>query len=417
VVLSGRGATTRGNLMGRVLRGAGLFASALLLTGCFWPAVGAGPGRTAHNPFEDTITAETVAGLEELWSAPTEGAARYPVTSAAGVHVVGDRTVYGVARENGEQLWEHTMSWPVPGPRVGPMVNWDGALWAGWYMWGTLLDPLTGDSLGDPPAEGQIQGVRSDQYAVVGFSGWIDATVNGSTFLVGDPEANLDYPDQTMTLGEDHLFVAGPGLALSPDGLPVYSSSGLRAFATEELDFCYEHNPRDLAVACPEWELTHEIRLPPVLDSEKDVLYAAYDTTVLGVAAADGSELWSADVGVTVAVEPALADGVLFVVGGSPDGGRLVAVDADDGVVLWEADTSAGVEQQPAVAGGLVFTAATDGTVEVFAIDACAGSGGGCDPVWSVGTGSAITGAPAVDRGQLYVGTADGRLVAYGLPN
>ena len=36
-----------------------------------------------------------------------------------------------------------------------------------------------------------------------------------------------------------------------------------------------------------------------------------------------------------------------------------------------------------------------------------------CSPLWSTNTGSRITGAPAVSLGHLYVGTEDGRLIAY----
>jgi outer membrane protein assembly factor BamB len=39
-----------------------------------------------------------------------------------------------------------------------------------------------------------------------------------------------------------------------------------------------------------------------------------------------------------------------------------------------------------------------------------------CAPLWSAATGSAISGGPAVSDGVVYVGTADGRLVAYGFP-
>lgn len=48
---------------------------------------------------------------------------------------------------------------------------------------------------------------------------------------------------------------------------------------------------------------------------------------------------------------------------------------------------------------------------------ACAGLAvltAGC--FWSAATGSPITGAPAVSNGRLYIGTQDGRLIAYVLP-
>jgi outer membrane protein assembly factor BamB len=66
------------------------------------------------------------------------------------------------------------------------------------------------------------------------------------------------------------------------------------------------------------------------------------------------------------------------------------------------------------VAGGVVFAGADDGTVRAF--DAAGCGAPSCAPLWSDATGSATTGAPAVNQGRLYVGTADGRVVAYGLP-
>jgi outer membrane protein assembly factor BamB len=73
-----------------------------------------------------------------------------------------------------------------------------------------------------------------------------------------------------------------------------------------------------------------------------------------------------------------------------------------------------GARVQPAVAGGVVFVGDGGGFVRAF--DA-AGCGGPFRlPSWLVGLG-AITGAPAVSNGQLYVGTQDGHLVAFRLPS
>jgi outer membrane protein assembly factor BamB len=63
----------------------------------------------------------------------------------------------------------------------------------------------------------------------------------------------------------------------------------------------------------------------------------------------------------------------------------------------------------------VVFTGSADGTVRAFNAAGCAASV--CGQLWADSTGSEITGAPAVNQGQLYVGTADGRLIAYGLPH
>jgi outer membrane protein assembly factor BamB len=91
-----------------------------------------------------------------------------------------------------------------------------------------------------------------------------------------------------------------------------------------------------------------------------------------------------------------------------------VVLDAATGALKWAAGAGS-VRVQPAVAGGVVFTGAQDGTVMAFAAAGCGQPF--CGPLWTVDTGdAAITGAPAVNQGRLYVGTADDRLLAYGLP-
>ena len=69
---------------------------------------------------------------------------------------------------------------------------------------------------------------------------------------------------------------------------------------------------------------------------------------------------------------------------------------------------------QPGAATDVVVVGAEDGTVSAFATDGCGYST--CAPLWSDDTGSTITGAPAISVGRVFVGTADGRLIAYGLP-
>jgi outer membrane protein assembly factor BamB len=106
-----------------------------------------------------------------------------------------------------------------------------------------------------------------------------------------------------------------------------------------------------------------------------------------------------------------LADGSLFV----PTGDGLVVLAAGgcgsaECAPVWTADTG-DLRAQPAVAGGVVFAGAQDGAVTAHPVAGCGAST--CAPVWSTTTGSAITGGPVVANGQLYVGTADGRLIAY----
>lgn len=58
-----------------------------------------------------------------------------------------------------------------------------------------------------------------------------------------------------------------------------------------------------------------------------------------------------------------------------------------------------------------MFTGAGDGTVAAFAVGGYGAAT--CAPLWTDGLGSAITGAPAISLHKLFVGTEDGRVVAY----
>jgi outer membrane protein assembly factor BamB len=98
----------------------------------------------------------------------------------------------------------------------------------------------------------------------------------------------------------------------------------------------------------------------------------------------------------------------------------LVAVDATSGAVLWSGATDGdAVTEQPAVAGpagdAVVVVGTAGGSVHAFPADGCGAAT--CAAAWSYAAGSAVTGAPAVSNGRLYVGTGDGRLLAFGVSN
>lgn len=57
-------------------------------------------------------------------------------------------------------------------------------------------------------------------------------------------------------------------------------------------------------------------------------------------------------------------------------------------------------------------TGAADGTLAAYPAAGCGAST--CASLWSASTGSRITGAPAISLGKVFVGTDDGRIIAYG---
>jgi hypothetical protein len=115
-------------------------------------------------------------------------------------------------------------------------------------------------------------------------------------------------------------------------------------------------------------------------------------------------------VGFTIAesVQPVVAGGRVFV--GTMDG-TAFAIDANDGTTLWSAPLAGGTVATAAVSGNVVVFAGATGIVAGFRSDT--GS-----LLWSFDCGKAVTGAPAVRDGTLYVadhgGTVHARDVATG---
>jgi len=166
----------------------------------------------------------------------------------------------------------------------------------------------------------------------------------------------------------------------------------------------------------PAWERTlgGSTTAPVVADDGQTVFVGDSAGTIWALDIADGTVRWSARLGSGVLATPTVGDGTLFV---STADGRLSAFEADGcGAATcppsWTtAATGAAVRQQAALAGGVVYVASEDGSIRAFDASGCGTAV--CEPVWETSTGSAITGAPAVARGRLFVGTADGRMIAF----
>jgi outer membrane protein assembly factor BamB len=411
----------------------GLFVAVLLASagGCFWPAPGAGPSRQAFNPFETAITPDTVGSLERAWVANTDdGSANAPVVSRAGVHTTSGLSVYGFNTSTGARMWKVDLSsLPAALPVVGhsiadgdQLITSNGTVNFGGSYTTTLRNPATGAGTGSPGPSGLLDSVRGSTLVVeqLGFrspgafffsisvfdradstrrwSGLIDAWATGSSAGGGD-----------LSLGTNAVYQAGFGTNVGP---PAARGNGLRAYPLTPPTACPP--PLDLAL-CPTWStlLDGTTSTAPVLgDSEQSIFTGTDAGTVYAVNGSTGAIQWSVPVGAAVTDSPALANGSLYV---PTADGDLVVLDAATGATQWTALTGSRIGVQPAVAGGVVFTGSDNGSVQAFNAAGCGSAV--CGSLWSDSTGTAaITGDPAVNQGQLYVGTSDSRLIAYRLP-
>lgn len=425
----------------RLTRRDGVRAAAIVgvcagLGGCFWPAPGAGPGRTASNVFESEITTATVADLELLWTATGDGGPmREAVTSVRAVHAYDANGAYAFDTGTGGRLWS------VPNPvegigTIGPVVA-DGEQVVLGYGFGNLgganwttaiLDAGTGASLGSSRG-GLVDGLAGSVLLTHNWAfgsgtpvaSFIAVTDAGSpaTSWSGLISLGNGAVNARATLGEARVYLASGSVMTSPSiqGNAVHAYPVAGPPPTCPLPQPPPPILDPTRFTCPLWStpVDGSLATPPVITGAptETVVYTGTDAgTVYALDAATGAVQWSVPVGSAVTDPPALADGSLYV---PTTTGGLVVLDAATGATRWTAPTNSPVTVQPAVAGGVVYVGQESGKLWAFDAAGC-GSATCTDPLWKVRTGAVISGAPAVNQGRLYVGTADDRLLAFGLP-
>lgn len=404
--------------------------TAVALAGC-WPAPGAGPDRRAFNGLETAIDVDSVASMELAWTADTDGTmVSDPVLSTRGVHVhvrpneSFDGHDLKAFELDGSALWSlHTGIDEFPSRGTITVAGPNIAVTA-WFSDNVrpltqLRDPATGQMVpGAEPREWALEGLRGPRGLFSGpgahgqtWFGVADDIDDRGTTSRGQTAFQWPAP---MSLGQDRIYGSAFGVASTGPGNEDLVH-GVRAYAlsggTTDCGPSFDPN-----FACPLWVAPlPDLGTAPVIDEgETTVFVGTKAGTVHAVDTATGAINWSTSVGTPVNVPPALAYGTLFV---GTAGGNLVALDASSGAELWRGATGSGVVEQPAVAGGVVFTASSTGfdpaTGSLRGFDAAGCGSASCTPLWSAETSSRITGAPAISAGTLFVGTQDGRLLAY----
>jgi outer membrane protein assembly factor BamB len=229
---------------------------------------------------------------------------------------------------------------------------------------------------------------------------------------------NLNDPSQSW----DVVYTGGTfESAVSDDWIiSIQGDAVVNAFPRSgpSPDLCEE---TEFATRCrPAWSQTlGGVATAPVISDDGQTVFVG-DTggTLSALNIADGTVRWTSTVGAErrIFAAPTVGDGSVFV---TTDDGLVFAYDADgcgDGDVLpcdarWVSGGADGpVRQQAALAGGVLYVAANDGSIKAFDAEGCVSY---CNPLWQTFVGRAITGAPAVARGHLVVGTTDGRLIAF----
>jgi outer membrane protein assembly factor BamB len=422
--------------------------SAVALAGC-WPAPGQGPDRAAYNPFETTIGVGNVATLAPVWTATTDSATSGgtvgPPIVASGAVVVGDSSaVYGFDPRTGARLWTTPEPPVIAGAVADPIADGGRVLFSegfpvgfggSWTSFAQWLDARTGAQVATAPSA-RVTGRRGSKLATFSVSGGPLAGVSIFTLGVVD---EVDAPAgwsgtlrfstgglsaaPPATLGAQRLYYAGPATE-SFD--PIVDVTGVRAFSLARPASCVVPPPGIplSPIPCPLWKTPTTGRpvTSPVLGPGEAALYVGTATssgsggpttgTMLALDAADGHVQWSATLPAAPAADPALAQGWLYVP--LENGDLVVLAAAGCGAancpIAWRS-TVGGAGVQPAVAGGVVFVGTDAG--KLVALPAAGCGTATCTALWEHDFGTAVTGAPAVTGGRVYVGVAPDEVVAF----
>jgi outer membrane protein assembly factor BamB len=119
---------------------------------------------------------------------------------------------------------------------------------------------------------------------------------------------------------------------------------------------------------------------------------------------------WTTRTDGTTTTAPVLSDDETTAYVGT-DAGTVYAVDTATGAVRWTASVGSAVTDAPALAGGRLFVPTAAGDLLVVRAAGCQTAT--CAPLWRGTTGSAITQQPAVAGGVVFTGSADGSLRAF----
>ena len=376
-----------------------------------WKQPGYAATRSSYNPRETTIDAGNVATLTERWRVAGVNALRSPVVAGGRVFVASGMEVVALALGDGAELWRKSIGAdneccslfdPVltPDGKVTVELGWIGGGGTAWF------DPASG----------------AFTYEQKFHTGRIDRAVRGADVFAldysygsGGPLAVVlwPYPGLVYFGGLAAIGVRSP--AVRGNHAFVARGSTLQAF---DLTSCPAPNgPPAFPYCSAAWTkaLPDAIRTPVAFRDE--VAVAAEDGSLQVYAAATGDLEWSAAIGAGVGESPAVARRRIFV---PTDRGVIVAFDSRGcGGATCAAVTrfrlGSPATGQPVVAGKVLYAGTKDGHVVGFRAAGCGGPA--CEPLWDVDLGGgAIVAGPVVVDGTVIAGTADGQLVALGLP-
>jgi outer membrane protein assembly factor BamB len=205
------------------------------------------------------------------------------------------------------------------------------------------------------------------------------------------------YGSDTLPMTTINVANQGVMFRADPQHTGIYDDGGTRPTNTEKWRFSTDEG--------------NSISSSPVVadgvvfiggGSQRNAYITQQFQKVYALNAMTGAKIWNFTTGNYVYSSPAVADGVVYV--GSLDS-KVYALNAVTGAKIWDFTTGDYVSSSPAVADGVVYVGSYDD--KVYALNAETGA-----QIWDFTTGSVVSSSPAVANGIVYVGSYDNNVYA-----
>ncbi len=394
---------------------------------------GAGPQRSGHNPFESVITPANVASLAKEWTwqadwtTPRE--VSDPVVSVSGVHVAVGHELVTIKSVDGAERWR-TPLFAASSATQGVLVARNpaaanGRVFESIQSASPILASATRSFDADTGQDFGAVAAAANDVTVPHGTKLVGAYTlsGGSSGFVLTGYFVKDLGDGTKSWAANlNLFSGGGAGVISPSSPAVAADRFF--FANGQTLLAY---PMSEPVGCvvvsgnfrtcpPTWSLGFGQGLTRPTLSTDEKFIAVGDAGHVMMFTVDGASMWTGGLPTTAPASAPLsidASTVFAVSAGKLHAYGRGGCGLTSCSPLWSGDTAGTVALQPAIAGGIVYTATTAGVIRAFAATGCGTVT--CEPLWKYDVGVQVTGGPSISSGHVLVGTKDGRVISFRL--
>jgi eukaryotic-like serine/threonine-protein kinase len=337
--------------------------------------------HTSSNPYEHTLSAETISKLVLKWNMPVGNLIESSPAVANGIVYIASENgkLHAFDAVTGQQKWVATtqgsilQSSPAIANNLVYIGSGDGKLYA--------FNATTG---------------AQKWVGITGNAIYASPTVANGTVYIGSSDGKLYAFDaitgqQKWTALTRRAIVSSPAVA---NGL-VYIGS------TDNNMYAFSINSGASVWMTP---TKGPIEASPAV-AGNTVYISSQDNKLYAFNATSGQINWTVPGGSFTFSSPAVANGVIYV--GSQNS-QLYAFDATSGAPVWDMPTEDTVKSSPTIANNLVYISEENGLL--YAFDARSGK-----TEWSHRTGDAIDFSPTIANGMLYAGSQNGQLYGFAL--